>query len=185
MGAGVMLSIAGWSRSGRRWERGQQPEPLSFIVADPRELLLSKQLPPSTNPSVRVTGPGCGWRCLGCVCSLLHCPHSCRAGPEPRGAAGAAGDGPLLLLVRAVTLQTRTVSNNALWPARASRSKHLGQQGTACTCPTFLCPCPGPSAGTISCVHHGTGQSWVFFGNMGTRGQDPPDLLSFKHHPTA
>lgn len=54
--------------------------------------------------------------------------------------ADTAGDGPLLLLVRAVTLQTRTVSNNALWPARASHGKRLGEQGTVCMCPTSHLP---------------------------------------------
>lgn len=144
--------------SARRWERGQQPEPLSFILSDPAVLLPSKQLPLSTNPSVRVT-----WLWLEVSGVCLFSPSS---SSFPQGSSGAsrsgAGDGPLLLLVRAVTLQTRTVSNNALWPARASRSKHLGQQGT---CPTCLYPCPGPSAGTIPHAQHGTGQSWVFFGS--------------------
>lgn len=58
--------------------------------------------------------------------------------PEPQGASGAAGDGPLLLLVRAVTLQTRTVSNNALWSVLASRGNtwesHLPVPNTTCFC---------------------------------------------------
>lgn len=51
----------------------------------------------------------------------------------------SAGDGTLLLLVRAVTLQTRTVSNNALSPARhQERSTDLGGDalGTVGTPPT-------------------------------------------------
>lgn len=52
--------------------------------------------------------------------------------------SGAAGDGPLLLLVRAVTLQTRTVSNNALWPARASAA-HIWDSLHGPHLPLLLC----------------------------------------------
>lgn len=102
-----------------------------------------------------------------------------------QGRSGAtrsgAGDGPLLLLVRAVTLQTRTVSNNALWPARASHSKHPGQPARA---PPASAPVQGPDRDNPLCPPS-TGQSWVVFGNTGTKGQDPPDLLSFEHRPAA
>lgn len=83
-----------------------------------------------------------------------HCGEACREGglvsaerveedPPPRGLLHApapaarrrhtsAGDGTLLLLVRAVTLQTRTVSNNALSTAwHQERDVDLGLDGSA------------------------------------------------------
>lgn len=108
---------AGLARD-RRGDSSQHPSALFPVTQEtPKKTPSCTSLAPA-----RVTerAVACGGR--GCGRALRHHRRrsSRRAQLEPRGASGAAGDGPLLLLVRAVTLQTRTVSNNALWPALAS-----------------------------------------------------------------
>lgn len=91
----------------------------------------------------------------------LHAP--CRPKLEARGAAGDAGDGPLLLLVRAVTLQTRTVSNNALRPAPATDTEAARAEGAhmcmrVCTCMhVCMCECAPPHAFLSLEVQEGEG----------------------------
>lgn len=137
-------SQGGWSRSGKGQAREQQPEPLLLFPVTKESLyhpnyVLSHK---SSHCSICKGNRAHPQRAVAEM--QLFSPSlsssSRRASLEPRRAAGTAGDGPLLLLVRAVTLQTRTVSNNALWPARASCSKHLGEQSTFCTHPTTHLP---------------------------------------------
>ena len=153
---GLTCGITGWLE--QKWEgtgkgtTARSPHLYSQCPGGPSPTQRTSSCTnPATAPSASVTEPvhSVQWPRRS---SSLHCCHrpSRRASPEPRGAAGIAGDGPLLLLVRAVTLQTRTVSNNALWPAWASRSKHLGEQGTVCTCPAShrpSSPARGPQQG--------------------------------------
>lgn len=139
-----MCSITGWLE--QEWEgtgEGTTTRTLTFISSDQGVLY---------HPNYLLSHKSS--HCSICKGDRAHPQHavaemqlfspssssSHRAILEPRRAAATAGDGPLLLLVRAVTLQTRTVSNNALWPARASCSKHLGEQSTFCTYPTTHLP---------------------------------------------
>ena len=68
--------------------------------------------------------------------------------PSSRRHSTSAGDGTLLLLVRAVTLQTRTVSNNALSAARHGARPRTSAQTTLSTAAALGTLAPG-------------GQAWV------------------------
>ena len=84
----------------------------------------------------RLRGQGWGAHSAGAGRALCPCPTACRH-------RASAGDGTLLLLVRAVTLQTRTVSNNAPSAAQRPRAQHG--------------PRRGPPLSTAGTLHPGAG----------------------------